>query len=250
MRVMLTIARREFIAYFATPLAYVFLVVFLAGALAAPFYFGNFVDQPNFLSSGMASLSTFFVYHPWLFLVFMPAIGMRLWSDERRQGTIELLMTLPVTPWQAVLGKFFAAWAFATLALALTFPIWLTVEYLGDPEVSVIISGYFGSFLMAGALLALASCVSAATNSQVVAFVISVVVGFLLMFAGLDFVIDAFSSWAPDYLISLIASFSFLTHFGVMTNGLIEVTALIYFATLITLLLLINRQIIDLTRAS
>ena len=244
MRVMLTIARREFAGYFATPLAYIFMVAFVAAAGAATFYFGDFMDREQ------ADLAPFFAYHPWLFLVLVPAVGMRLWSEERRQGTIELLMTLPVTPWQAVLGKFFAAWAFATLALALTFPIWLTVNYLGDPETSVIIAGYFGSFLMAGALLALASCVSAATNSQVVAFVISVVIGFLLMFAGLDFVIDAFSSWAPDYLISLVASFSFLTHFGGMTSGLIEVTALIYFATLITLLLLINRQIVDLTRAN
>ena len=244
MRVTFTIARREFLAYFSTPLAYVFLVVFLAAAAAAPFYFGDFLDR------GQADLTPFFDFHPFLFLIFMPAIGMRLWTDERRQGTIELLMTLPITPWQAVMGKFLAAWAFATVAIALTFPIWITVDFLGDPEHSIILTGYFASFLMAGALLAVASSVSALTKSQVIAFVISALVGFLMMVAGLDLVIDAFSAWAPDYLISLVASFSFMTHFAGMTNGLVELNAVIYFVTLIGLFLLINRQVIDLKKAS
>jgi ABC-2 type transport system permease protein len=246
MRVMLTVARREFVGYFATPLAYVFLVVFLAAAAAAAFYspFGA-----NFLDRNQADLSVFFEFHPWLFLVFMPAIGMRLWTEERRSGTIELLMTLPVTPWQAVLGKFLAAWAFAGIALALTFPIWITVDYLGDPEHSIIITSYFGSFLMAGALLALTSCISALTKNQVIAFVISVVVGVLLLLAGHDLVIDAMSSWAPEYLIRLVASFSFLTHFLGMTSGLVELTAVIYFVSLIGLLLLINRQVVELKKA-
>ena len=243
MRVLLTIARREFIGYFATPLAYVFLVVFLAAAAAATFYFGDFLDR------NQADLAAFFEFHPELFLVFMPAIGMRLWTEERRSGTVELLMTLPVTPWQAVLGKFLAAWAFAGIALALTFPIWITVSYLGEPEHSIILSGYFGSFLMAGALLALTSCISALTKNQVIAFVIAVVVGVLFYLAGDDLVIDAMSSWAPDYLIRLVASFSFQTHFAGMTSGLIELTAVIYFASLIGLLLLINRQIIELKAA-
>ncbi len=243
MRVMLTVARREFVGYFATPLAYVFLVVFLAAAAAATFYFGSFLER------NQADLTAFFEFHPWLFLVFMPAIGMRLWTEERRSGTVELLMTLPVTPWQAVLGKFLAAWAFAGIALALTFPIWLTVNYLGDPEHSIVITSYFGSFLMAGALLALTSCISALTKNQVIAFVISVVVGILLLLAGHDLVIDAMSSWAPDYLIRLVASFSFLTHFLGMTSGLVELTAVIYFVSLIGLLLLINRQVVELKKA-
>lgn len=243
MRVMLTIARREFFGYFSTPLAYVFLVVFLAAAAAAPFYFGNFLE------SNQADLTTFFQFHPWLFLVFMPAIGMRLWTDERRGGTIELLMTLPVTPWQAVGGKFIAAWGFATIALLLTFPIVITVNYLGDPENAIIITSYFGSWLMAGALLALASCISALTKSQVVAFVISVVIGFLLMVAGLDLVIDPIAAWAPDYLVRLVASFSFVTHFQGMTSGLVDLTAVLYFVTLIALLLVINRQIVELKKA-
>lgn len=243
MRVMLTVARREFVGYFATPLAYVFLVVFLAGAAAAPFYFGGFLDR------NQADLTTFFQFHPWLFLILMPAIGMRLWTDERRSGTIELLMTLPVTTWQAVLGKFIAAWAFATIAIALTFPIWITVNYLGDPEQSIIISSYFGTWLMAGALLALSSCISALTKSQVIAFVIAVVIGILLLLAGQDLVIDALSAWAPDYVVRLVASFSFTTHFNGMTSGLIELTAVTYFVSLIALLLLINRQIVELKKA-
>jgi ABC-2 type transport system permease protein len=243
MRVTLTIARREFIGYFATPLAYVFLVVFLAAAAAAPFYFGGFLDR------NQADLTTFFNFHPWLFLAFMPAIGMRLWTDERRAGTLELLMTLPITPWQAVVGKFLAAWGFAAIALALTFPIWITVNYLGEPENSIIITSYFGSFLMAGALLALTSCISALTKSQVIAFVISVVIGMLLLLAGTDLVIDPLSSWAPDYLVRLVASFSFLTHFNGMTSGLVELNAVIYFVSLIGLLLLVNRQVVELKKA-
>jgi ABC-2 type transport system permease protein len=142
----------------------------------------------------------------------MPAVGMRLWTEERRSGSIELLMTLPVTPWQAVGGKFLAAWAFAALALALTFPIIITVNYLGDPDNGVVVAGYISSLLMAGALLALATCISALTKSQVIAFVISVVAGFLLMLSGLPLVLDLFTGWAPDYLVDLIASFSFHTH--------------------------------------
>ncbi|MHA1559221.1 MAG: ABC transporter permease, partial [Alphaproteobacteria bacterium] len=153
------------------------------------------------------------------------------------------------TTWLVVLGKFFAAWGFATLAIALTFPIWITVDYLGDPEHSVIASSYFGSWLMAGALLALSSCISALTKSQVIAFVIAVVIGILLFLAGQDLVVDALSSWAPDYVIRLVASFSFATHFSGMTSGLIELTAVIYFVTLIALLLLINRQIVELKKA-
>lgn len=243
MRVMLTIARREFVAYFLTPLAYVFLVVFLVAAAVAPFYFGGFMDRRQ------ADLLPFFDFHPWLFLILMPAIGMRLWTEERRSGSIELLMTLPVTAWQAVGGKFLAAWAFATFALALTFPIVLTVNRLGDPDVGVIASGYVGSFLMAGGLLALASCISALTKSQVIAFVVSVVAGFLLMVTSLDLVLGVFTGWAPEYVVDLIASFSLRTHFYDFRNGIIDLSSVIFFVTLIGLLLLINRQIIEIKKA-
>ncbi|MGE0213155.1 MAG: ABC transporter permease [Parvibaculaceae bacterium] len=243
MRVLLTIARREFVAYFLTPLAYVFLVVFLVAAAVAPFYFGGFMERRQ------ADLIPFFDFHPWLFLILMPAIGMRLWTDERRSGSIELLMTLPVTAWQAVWGKFLAAWAFATFALLLTFPIVLTVNRLGNPDNGVILAGYVGSFLMAGGLLALASCISALTKSQVIAFVISVVAGFLLMVTSLDLVLGVFTGWAPAYVVDLVASFSLRTHFYDFRNGIIDLSSVIFFLTLIGLLLLINRQIIEIKKA-
>lgn len=243
MRVMLTIARREFIGYFITPLAYVFLVVFLVAAAVATFYFGDFLEIRQ------ADLISFFTFHPFLLLVLMPAVGMRLWTEERRSGSIELLMTLPITTWQAVLGKFLAAWAFAGICLLLTFPIVWTVNWLGDPDNGVIAAGYVGSFLMAGALIALTSCISALTKSQVIAFVISVVAGFILMASGLALVLDLFTGWAPEYLVDLVASFSFVTHFNELTSGIIAGSSIVFFVTLIGLLLLINRQIIELKKA-
>ena len=244
MRVLLVIAKRELAAYFSTPLAYVFMVAFLAAAAAVPFYFGDFMERRQ------ADLTPFFGFHSWLFLVLIPAVGMRLWAEERRQGTIELLMTLPVTTWQAVGGKFLAAWLFTAITLALTFPIWITVNYLGDPDNGVILASYVGSFLMAGALLAVASCISALTKSQVIAFVISVAAGFLLMMSGLDLVLGVFRGWAPQYLVDLIASFSFLTHFGTITEGVLDLRAIIFFISLIALFLFVNRQIVEIKKAA
>src|SRR5262245_6982118 len=154
------VAKRELQAYFATPIATVFLVIFVALTGAFAFYFGNFFDR------GQADLSTFFIYHPWIYLLLVPAIGMRLWAEERKSGTIELLMTLPISPWEAILGTFAAAWAFIGLALLLTFPMWITVNMLGQPDNGVILASYLGSFLMAGAYLAIASCISALTKNQ------------------------------------------------------------------------------------
>ncbi len=243
MRAFLTIVRRELGAYFSTPLAYVFMVVFLAAAGAIPFFFGGFMERRQ------ADLTSFFAFHTWLFLVLIPAVGMRLWAEERRTGSMELLMTLPVTVWQAVLGKFVAAWIFTGIALALTFPIWWTVNYLGDPDNGVIIASYVGSFLMAGAFLALTSCVSAMTKSQVIAFVLSVVGGFLLLVSGLSIVTGLFQGWAPDYLVDLIASFSFLTHFETITEGVLDLRTVIFFLSLIILFLFINRQLVELKKA-
>jgi len=169
----LIIAKREFGSYFGTPLAYVFIVIFLSLTGALTFYLGGF------LYIGQASLETFFVYHPWLYLLLVPAVAMRLWAEERKTGTIENLMTLPVSTYEAVLGKFFAAWAFCGIALALTFPIWITVNFLGDPDNGVIVASYVGSFLMAGAFLAIGSCMSALTKNQVIAFVIAATACFL-----------------------------------------------------------------------
>ena len=173
----LAIFRREFASYFATPLALVFIVIFLVVALSLTFFFGSFYEN------GQADLGSFFYFHPWLYLFLMPALSMRLWAEERKSGSIELLMTLPIAPWQAVVGKYLAAWAVAGLALALTFPIWITVNYLGDPDNGVILAGYLGSLFVAGGMLAIGACISAVTRNQVIAFILSALVCFL--FTGL-----------------------------------------------------------------
>jgi gliding motility-associated transport system permease protein len=244
MRVTLAIAWRELVAYFSTPLAYVFMVAFLAAAGAAPFYFGGFMERRQ------ADLTPFFSFHPWLFLVLIPAVGMRLWAEERRHGTIELLMTLPVSTWQAVTGKFVAAWVFIAVNLALTFPIWISVNYLGDPDNGVIAASYLASLLMGGALLAVASCVSALTKSQVIAFVFGVAAGFVLMLSGLDLVLNLFTGWAPRYVVDLVASFSFLTHFYAVARGVLDLGAIVFFISIIVLFLFINRQIVELRKAA
>ncbi len=244
MRNVWIIAQREIAGYFSTPLAYVFLVIFLAAAAAVPFFFGGFFE------SRQADLTSFFGFHPWLLLVLVPAIGMRLWAEERRLGTIEILMTMPVTIWQAVLGKFLAAWLFTGLALALTFPMWITVNLLGEPDNGVILASYFGSFLVAGALLSLAAAVSAGTKSQVIAFVLSVSAGFLLVVAGLDFALSFVRQWAPQYVVDLIASFSILTHFLTITKGMLDLRALVFFGSLIVLFLFINKEVVALKKAA
>ncbi len=234
--------KREFAAYFATPLAYVFIVIFLFAMGAFTFYIGHFYEN------GIADLSVFFAYHPWLYLFLVPAIAMRLWAEERHSGTMELLLTLPVPLWATVLGKYLAAWAFTGVALALTFPIWITVNYLGAPDNGVILAGYIGSFLMAGGYLAIGACISAATNNQVIAFVVSVVVCFLFTISGAPLVIDFFKAWAPIELVTAISSFSFLTHFIAISSGVIDLRDVIFFLTLIALFLLGNVVLIDLRK--
>lgn len=244
MRSTLTIARRELAAYFATPLAYVFIIVYLFLTGIFTFYVGNFFAR------GEADLVPFFTFHPWLYLFLIPAIAMRLWAEERKAGTIELLLTLPVPLWAAILGKFLAAWAFTGIALALTVPMWFTVNYLGAPDNGVILAGYIGSFLMAGAYLAVGSCVSAMTRNQVVAFVLTVVVLFLFTASGAPMVLDAFSGWAPQAIVDTVASFSFLTHFDGLVTGVIEAKDIVFFATLIIAALAANAIIIDMKKAS
>jgi ABC-2 type transport system permease protein len=209
---------------------------------AFTFYIGRFYE------SNIASLDIFFSYHPWLYLFFVPAIAMRLWAEERRTGTLELLLTLPVPLWATVVGKFLAAWAFTGVALALTFPIWITVNYLGHPDNGVILASYIGSFLMAGGYMAIGACISATTNNQVIAFVVSVVVCFLFTISGAPLVIDFFRAWAPFALINAVASFSFLTHFLAITQGVIDLRDLIFFFSLIALFLAANIVIVDLKR--
>lgn len=226
MNLVMALFRRELKSYFATPVAYVFIVIFLMLMGAFTFYIGNFYER------GQADLRPFFNFHPWLYLFLVPAISMRLWAEERKSGSIELLMTLPVTPWQAVLGKFLAAWAFTAIALALTFPIWITVNYLGNPDNGAIFTGYVGSLLMAGGFLAIGACISAFTRNQVIAFVVSVVVCFGFLLAGFPLVLDLFSAWAPQFLVDGVASLSFLTHFSNISRGVIDFRDLVYFGLL------------------
>ncbi len=237
------IFKREFAAYFATPLAYVFIVIFLFAMGAFTFYIGRFYDN------GVADLGVFFSYHPWLYLFLVPAIAMRLWAEESRTGTIELLLTLPVPLWETVVGKFLAAWAFTAVALALTFPIWITVNYLGHPDNGVIVAGYIGSLLMAGGYLAIGSCLSATTNNQVIAFVVTVVVCFLFTISGAPLVLDFFRAWAPQVLIDAVSSFSFITHFSAITAGVLDLRDLIFFLSLIALFLTANVAILDLRKS-
>ena len=199
---------RELKGYFRTPLASIFLLVFLALSSGMTFFLGRFFERDQ------ADLTAFFSWHPWLFLVLMPAIGMRLWAEERRSGTIELLITLPVTNTQLVVGKFLASWIFTLIALILTMPIWITVNYLGEPDNHVILISYFGSWLMAGAFLALTSCLSALTKNQVIAFIISSISGFVLIMAGFNLVLSAVRSWSPNWITETISSMSFLSHFS------------------------------------
>ncbi len=237
------VVRRELAGYFATPVAYVFIVIFLMLAGAFTFYLGGFYER------GQADLRPFFDFHPWLYLFLMPAIAMRLWAEERKTGTIELLMSLPISPLQAVLGKFLAAWVFAGIALALTFPIWITVNYLGDPDNGAIIAAYIGSFLMAGSFLAIGACISALTRNQVIAFVVSVVACFAFLLAGFPLVLDLFSGWAPQFIVDGIASLSFLTHFADISRGVIELRDLAYFALVIGTFLFANTIVLRWKRA-
>jgi ABC-2 type transport system permease protein len=238
------IMKRELYGYFSTPVAYVFIVVFLFLTGIFTFYLGAFYERAQ------ADLEPFFRFHPWLYLFLIPAISMRLWSEERKSGTIELLMTLPISIGEAVTGKFLAAWCFTGIALALTFPIWITVNYLGAPDNTVIMASYLGSFLMAGGFLAIGSCVSAVTKNQVIAFVISVVICFLFVLSGFPIVLDFFQGWAPKMLMDAIASFSFLTHFESIKKGVIDLRDIIYFGVLIVFWLYANVIIIDARKAS
>jgi ABC-2 type transport system permease protein len=239
----LMLFKRELSSYFATPVAYVFIVIFLLLSGSFTFYLGGFYER------GQADLEPFFQYHPWLYLFLVPAVAMRLWADERKSGTIELLLTLPVTMWQAVVAKFLAAWSFVGLALLLTFPIWITANYLGEPDNGVILTGYLGSLLMAGAFLAIGACLSAATRSQVIAFILSVVVCFLFLLAGFPLVLDVFRAFAPQGLVDAIAGLSFLSHFSAISQGVIDLRDLFYFLLVIGFWLYANAVVIDLKKA-
>lgn len=246
MRNVFTIYKRELAGYFATPVAAVFIFIFLVALFAfsfgAGFYTGEETDQ--------ADLQRFFMLQPWVFLLFVPAISMRLWSDERRIGTIELLMTLPITTFQAVLGKFFAAWSFIAIALLLSSSMWLTVNYLGEPDNGVIFASYLGSLLMAGCYLAIGAFASALSKSQVIALVISVFISFGFVLSGMSVVLDPLRGIFPQGVIDAIRSFSFLSHFEGISKGLIDVRSLILFGSLMLCFLLANAIVVDFKKAS
>jgi len=230
---------RELASYFSTPVAAIFLLVFLALSAGMTFFLGGFFER------GQADLTTFFTWHPWLYLILMPAIGMRLWAEERRSGTIELLMTLPVSTASLVIGKFLAAWMFAAIALALTFPLWLTVNYLGSPDNGVILASYLGSWLMAGAFLAVAALVSVFTRNQVIAFIVAAIVSFILVMLGSELVLSTLRGWLPDGFVQWLSSMSFINHFGRLTRGVLEVGTLFFFGSLIVLCLWLNAQVLE-----
>jgi ABC-2 type transport system permease protein len=243
MRNVLTIFRRELAGYFATPLAYVFIVIFLVMGGILTFFVGNFFER------GQADLQPFFTFHPWLYVVLIPALSMRLWAEERRSGTIELFLTLPIRMTEAVVGKFLAAWCFAGIALALTFPFWITVNFLGRPDNGVILASYIASWLMAGTMLAVGACVSVMTKNQVIAFVVTAALGFVLTVAGSPIVLGLFQGWAPEWLVRGITQVSFLGHFSAITRGVIDMRDLVYFLSVMIAFLAANAILVDLEKA-
>ena len=238
----LAIAKRETVSYFSSPVAYVFLVIFLLLTGFFTFTVGNFFER------GEASLAAFFAWHPWLYLVLVPAIGMRLWSEERRSGTIEFLLTMPINPWEAIVGKFLSSWLFLAIGLALTFPVVLTVNWLGNPDNGQIAAGYLGSFFLAGTYLAIAGMTSALTRNQVVAFILAVVLCLFLILAGFNPVTDLLTRWASPAVIETVAAFSVMTHFDGFQKGVIDSRDLLFFlsvtgfALFATALIIRNRR--------
>jgi ABC-2 type transport system permease protein len=231
--------RREMLGYFQTPVAYVFIAIFLMVSGLFTFYLGNFFER------GKADLESFFTWHPWLYLFLIPALTMRLWAEERRSGSIELLMTLPIPTWQLVVGKFLAAWAFTAVALLGTLPMWLTVNYLGSPDQGVILASYLGSLFMAGGYLAIGCCLSALTRNQVIAFVVTLVVCFAFTLTGFPMILNFFTGWLPQAVVETLSAFSFLTNFSEITHGVVELRSLLYFLTLIATWLYINVVVLE-----
>jgi ABC-2 type transport system permease protein len=236
------IMRRELWSYFVTPVAYVFMVIFLVMAGVLTFYTGDFYDR------GLADLQPFFDMHPWLYLVLVPAVTMSMWAEERSSGTLELLFSLPVSISQAVLGKFLAAWAFIGICLLLTFPIWITVNYLGDPDNGVILAGYVGSWLMAGAFIAIGTCMSTVTRSQIIAFILTAAVCFLLLLAGQPQVLDFFQDAVPPKVIGALGQLSIARHANAIARGVLDLRDLVYFFATIVAWLAASVVVLDLKR--
>lgn len=239
---MLAVYRRELLAYLTTPTAYVFVAVFLFAIGLFTFQVGALFEQRR------AELTAFFAFHPWIFMVFLPAVAMRLWAEEARSGALELLLTLPAPTWALVLGKFLAAWSIAGVALVLTFPLWITVNVLGSPDNAAIFTAYLASFLMAGAYLAIGSAMSAITPVQVVAFVLAVIVCFLFTVLGLPMVMDFFAGFVGGGVAEAMGRFSLLHHFDAAQRGVVEFRSLFYFVTLIGLFITFTALAVDARR--
>lgn len=239
---MIAVYRRELLSYLTTPTAYVFVAVFLFAIGLFTFQIGGFFEARR------ADLSSFFAFHPWIFMVFLPAVAMRLWAEESRSGAIELLMTLPAPTWSLVLGKFLAAWTIAAGALLLTTPLWITVNLLGSPDNAAIFTAYLASLLMAGAYIAIGSAMSAITQAQIVAFVLAVLVAFLLTALGLPLVLDFFNEFVPGAVAEAIARFSILHHFDAAQRGVVEFRSIFYFGSLIALCLGFTALAVDARR--
>ena len=237
------VIKRELAGYFGSPVAYVFIVIFLMLCGFFTFSIGQFYEL------GQADLRVFFQWHPWIFLFLVPAVAMRLWADERRTGTIELILTLPITLTEVIVGKFLAAWLFLGLALFLTFPLVLTVIYLGDPDLGAIFCAYFGSFLLAGAYLSVGSMTSSLTRNQVISFILSVVICLFLVLAGWPPVTDVLSGWAPLWLLDVVSGFSFMPHFASMERGVLDLRDLAYYLAVIFFMLFASGVILQNRRA-
>lgn len=244
MNAFLGIIKRELRGYFSTPIAYVFIVIFLMLSGVFAFYLGGLYER------NQADLSVFFNFHPWLYLFLVPAVSMRMWSEERRSGNIELLMTLPVRQRDWVLGKFFSAWIFIAIALVLTFPMWISINYLGEPDNGLIIASYIGSLLLGGAFLAIGSCISVASKNQVIAFILTAVICFLFLLSGMPMVLDFFSSWVPQPLVDAIASMSFLAHYSSINKGVLDLGDMVYFGMVISIWLYATSIVLDLKKAN
>lgn len=242
MRALTAIYKRELASYFVTPIAYLFIVIFLLATGALTFFMSSFLER------GQADLQPFFQLHPWLYLFLVPAVSMRLWAEERKAGSIELLLTLPTSITAAVVAKFLAAWSFIALALALTGTLWITVDYLGDPDHGVILASYLGSLLTAGSYLAIGCAVSAATRNQVIAFVVTAAIGFVFVTAGTPVILDFISGWAGPVATDILAGFSFVARFESLVRGVIDLPDLVFFVSLITGFLAATVLIVDLNR--
>ncbi|MEC8950894.1 MAG: ABC transporter permease subunit [Pseudomonadota bacterium] len=238
------IFRRELLSYFATPLAYVFIVIFLITNGIFTFELGGFYVR------GQADLLPFFSFHPWLYLFMVPAIAMTLWADERKTGSIELLLTLPIRLSEAVIGKFLAAWVLTGIALLLTFPIWITVNYLGNPDNGVIVAAYMGSWFMAGGFLAIGSCLSACTKNPVIAFILTVAICFLFVIMGSPILLNAFPQWVPQVLVDAFSAMGFLTHFDSIARGVLDIRDFLFFTVFIAAWLLASAIVIEMKKAN